>query len=671
MTLLRDNLTFRSIGPRIALLIALILGGSTVAITLFSTTAVERAMLDSAEEGMANLHQAVSAILESEYRHVERYREQAMAMRREQMRNVTAAVETALNELYALEQAGAPSALVRQQALQMLRTIRYFNNDYFFTYDREMTAIAHPDRSFEGRNLIDFQDPQGTYVLREIRDIALGEGAGYIDYWWVRLDQDEPVPKLGYVFHFAPWDWIIGSGVYIDDIEAEAQRMQAVMRDNLALLLNDVRLAEDGHFAIFSADGRAEVLPHGLTTTPLDAGADRLIGRYLAQSDNAGSALAIPDLDGWEYRISHFAPLDWYLISTVSRATLQAPGEALAWRQLALNGAVLIAGLLLAALFTMRIIARLRSLAGYAHHFSGSGFRLDADGHKALRTLADHRDEAGLLAGAFLELERELQSHIRELTATTSAKERIESELRIAHEIQMGILPKLFPAFPDHPEFDVYASIRPAREVGGDLYDFFFIDPHHFCFLVGDVSGKGVPAAFFMAVTKTLLKAVAERGLSIGEVVARVNDDLASDNDSCMFVTLFCAVLDIRSGEVSYASAGHNPPVLIRRGSDPALLPSINQPVAGAMPGLSYSSHTLTLQPDDRLVLYTDGVTEAMDPTGQLFGEARLLATLAEQSQASPEAQITATLAALDRFADGAEQSDDITLMALTFHGPA
>jgi serine phosphatase len=132
-----------------------------------------------------------------------------------------------------------------------------------------------------------------------------------------------------------------------------------------------------------------------------------------------------------------------------------------------------------------------------------------------------------------------LKAHIASLTTATAARERIESELRIARDIQMGILPKIFPPFPKRPELDVFATILPAREVGGDLYDFFFLDENRFCFLIGDVSGKGVPAAFFMAVTKTLIKVVAEREPDPGRILTKVNDDLAADNESCMFVTLF------------------------------------------------------------------------------------------------------------------------------------
>lgn len=175
-------------------------------------------------------------------------------------------------------------------------------------------------------------------------------------------------------------------------------------------------------------------------------------------------------------------------------------------------------------------------------------------------------DEVGDLAASFASMKDALKKHIADLTTATAARERIESELRIARDIQMSILPKIFPPFPDRAELDVFAAIVPAREVGGDLYDFFFVDGHRFCFLIGDVSGKGVPAAFFMAVTKTLIKVVAEREPDPGRILTTVNDELSADNDSCMFVTLFLAILDTRTGRLEFGNAGHNAPLLLRQG---------------------------------------------------------------------------------------------------------
>jgi sigma-B regulation protein RsbU (phosphoserine phosphatase) len=278
-------------------------------------------------------------------------------------------------------------------------------------------------------------------------------------------------------------------------------------------------------------------------------------------------------------------------------------------------------------------------------------------------------DEIGNLAASFERMRRALKEHIANLTATTAAKERIESELRIAHDIQMSILPKLFPPFPNRTELDVFASILPAREVGGDLYDLFFVDEHRFCFLVGDVSGKGVPAAFFMAVTKTLIKVVAEREPDPGRILTKVNDDLAADNESCMFVTLFLAILDTRDGQVAYANAGHNPPLLLRAGLPPAWIESMEEPMAGAMPDVEYGTGRLTMAPGDAILLHTDGICEAMNTRLILFSEARLLETAAVHAEKSTTDLIRAISGAVTDWADGAEQSDDITMLAVRYLG--
>lgn len=295
-----------------------------------------------------------------------------------------------------------------------------------------------------------------------------------------------------------------------------------------------------------------------------------------------------------------------------------------------------------------------------------------ADGNldQALPTIPPG-DEIGNLAASFERMRQSLKEHIATLTATTAAKERIESELRIAHDIQMSILPKIFPPFPDRPELDVFASILPAREVGGDLYDFFFVEEHRFCFLVGDVSGKGVPAAFFMAVTKTLIKVVAERGLPPGEILTKINDDLSSDNESCMFVTLFLAILDTRTGELEYANAGHNPPLLLRVGLAPAWIESLEEPMAGAMPGVEFSTASLTMAPGDALLVFTDGVSEAMNESGELYTEARLMRTVAARPQAHSQELIRTVASSVKAWAKTAEQSDDITMLAVRYHGPA
>ena len=280
-------------------------------------------------------------------------------------------------------------------------------------------------------------------------------------------------------------------------------------------------------------------------------------------------------------------------------------------------------------------------------------------------------DEVGILADSFRQMGESLKKYIRDLTETTAAKERIESELSIAHDIQMSILRKTFPAFPDRKEFDIYAFIEPARKVGGDFYDFFFIDDTHLCFVIADVSGKGVPSALLMAETKTLIKITARGSKSPDQILYNVNNELCRDNDTGMFVTIFVGILDTATGEVLYSNGGHNPPLTIGRDGKAEFLRVSPGLVAGVWENFEYVTDRLVLKEGETLFMYTDGVTEAMNPADELFSEERLLRSLMALS-AKPIGEMLGRLTEeIVFFAQGAPQSDDITMMALKFAGGA
>ena len=280
------------------------------------------------------------------------------------------------------------------------------------------------------------------------------------------------------------------------------------------------------------------------------------------------------------------------------------------------------------------------------------------------------RDEVGRLTDSFNYMQSSLKEYIERLKETTAAKERIESELQIAHEIQMSILPKIFPPFPDNVEFDIHATLSTAREVGGDFYDFFLIDDDHLYFTIGDVSGKGVPAALFMAVTKTLIKATAASGATPEQILAKVNNDLCADNDSCMFVTIFLGILNIRTGELAYSNGGHNPPYILYRDGRIEALASGGGMALGVMEGIAYRSNRLALGPEDAILLYTDGITEAVDSGGDLFSERRLRAYL-ERACSPPvgvEEIVQGVVDEVQRFSVGVPQFDDITVLIVKYH---
>jgi sigma-B regulation protein RsbU (phosphoserine phosphatase) len=280
--------------------------------------------------------------------------------------------------------------------------------------------------------------------------------------------------------------------------------------------------------------------------------------------------------------------------------------------------------------------------------------------------LASDKDALGK---ALRKMAQDLKSYIETIEETTAAKERIESELRIAREIQMGILPKIFPPFPERHEFEIYAILEPAKEVGGDFYDFFFIDDDHLCFAVGDVSGKGVPAALFMAVSKTLVKMKATRGLTSDQVLSTVNQDLSLENPSLMFVTILLGILNIRSGELEYSNGGHPPPFILRTDGEVMELELPEGLPLGVMEDYDYQSKKIVLKKGETIFLYTDGVTEAMNPEEELFSDERLKQTLARLRESDIKEIAHGVQSETETFSTGTTQSDDITMLALRFYG--
>ncbi len=275
-------------------------------------------------------------------------------------------------------------------------------------------------------------------------------------------------------------------------------------------------------------------------------------------------------------------------------------------------------------------------------------------------------DEIETLAEAFNQMAGNLKTYIKNLEITTAEKERFASELRVAHEIQMSFLKKIFPPFPERDDLTLYATLEPAREVGGDLYDFGFLDENRLVFYVGDVSDKGVPAALVMAMTMTLMKrAGLQPGTTPARILREVNQALAEDNESAMFVTLFIGIFDACSGELTFSNAGHNPPLILGADGNCRYLGLPEGLVLGVMPDENYTDDSIRLEPGDMILTYTDGVTEAMNPERALYSEERLQQTLAALSGRSVEDTVAAIIASVKEHAAGAPPSDDITVLAL------
>ena len=436
--------------------------------------------------------------------------------------------------------------------------------------------------------------------------------------------------------------------------------------DALTKLVSSVKILDTGYAALLSRNGM--ILAHPLKGAIMNETffsiaemrndpAMRELGRKMVRGES-GFVLykSMVGIKSWMY----YAPIR----STGWTLAVVFPEQELLenTRRLTLNmatmGFVGIALLILAVAYITKLLIRpLRTLAAAADEIATGNFDV------ALPKI-DSGDEVGMLTHDFELMRKSLKDYILNLTETTAAKERIQSELKMATNIQASLLPRIFPAFPTHPEFDVFASMVPAKEVGGDFYDFFFVDDKRLCFLIADVSDKGVPAALYMMVAKTLLKSEGQRLKKTDQILESVNRTLAIDNDACMFATVFIAIVDTFSGEVSFSNAGHNPPLIMNAEGVKYL--SI-QPglMVGPIADTVYTAETITLKPGDTLFLYTDGVTEAKNLQDDLFGEEKLLAALKTVADADLHEMIQHIDAEVVKHANGAPQSDDITMLAL------
>jgi sigma-B regulation protein RsbU (phosphoserine phosphatase) len=334
--------------------------------------------------------------------------------------------------------------------------------------------------------------------------------------------------------------------------------------------------------------------------------------------------------------------------------------HALARDEIGILGAGLLALVVVVAALSRRLTRPLRELAASASRIATGDLDL------ALPPI-ESKDEVGALTGAFHDMRDSLKQYIQNLEVTTKAKERLESELAIARKIQMDMLPPGRAGGGASDGFELGATLVPARHVGGDLYDH-FLEDGKLTFLVGDVSGKGVGAALFMARAKSTLQAAAARGSDLGKVLSAVNRSLCSENEQGMFVTLFAGVLTLASGELEYASAGHDPPVFLPgAGGAPHPLEVDGGPVLGLLDVASYQAERTRLETGDALVLTTDGVSEALDVDGNFFTAEKLLQELSRSPRDPVGAIVDRVLATVKSFAGSAPQSDDITVMAVRY----
>ncbi len=468
---------------------------------------------------------------------------------------------------------------------------------------------------------------------------------------------------------------VAGAGMYLSDIEQ---------------LVADIRLGSAGFACIINQEGQVIFSPKESGALMVDVenqtdlrSTDNVSLSGLVRSVLAGSSgITTLEMDGEKYYIA-YAPMDkvgWGFLTVLGEDEVLEPTNKLLKEmgihsqqtvdnmertvQVSLVSLIIaliffcVFGAILAVVVSAHIVKPIKVLTERVEKVDGDNLDFTWE--------LKNKDETAILASSFLAMTQKMKEYIKNITEITAEKERIGAELNVATKIQADMLPKIFPPFPDRSEFDVYAQMTPAKEVGGDFYDFFLVDEDHLAIVIADVSSKGVPAALFMVIAKTLIKNHAMSLESLGDVFYRVNNQLCEGNEEGMFVTAWMGVVTISTGEFEFVNAGHNPQLLMNNDTYDWIHAQPGFVLAG-LEGIPYSSEKLKLKHGARIFLYTDGVTEAQNASEELFGEERLLESLQRNGHLPLQQMLEAVRADIDTFAGDAEQFDDITMLAFEF----
>ncbi len=483
--------------------------------------------------------------------------------------------------------------------------------------------------------------------------------------------------------------------VYVDD-ELVAVIESSIKLDTLQEILDEVKYGDTGFAVLVSDDGQIVYSPN--TTGEVgydvkmegnikDSGNEKLL--FILEESNKGeSGFTDITIDGEDYYVAYGnKPTDfWNLFMFVGKDEIEEPTRGLldsmdkvtketmteyekSFRtsSIILLIAVIILvinTIIVASLFSNKLTVPINHMTDAVHNISGDSFNFEMD--DIYRT----GDEIEVLAGTFEELSERTKKYISEITEITAEKERIGTELRVATKIQSDMLPKNFPIFPDRKEFDLYATMDPAKEVGGDFYDMFLIDDDHLAIVVGDVSGKGVPAALFMVISKTMIKNRAQNGGTPSQILHDVNNSLCEGNDENMFVTVWLGILTISTGELIQASAGHEYPVIQRKGEEYKLYETENGLVIGFMKEVKYKDLTFKLGSGDSLFMYSDGLPEATNAQDKRFELEGMMTAINKHKDDGPSEILANIRSEVDEFVGEAPQFDDLTMLIIRYNGP-
>lgn len=561
----------------------------------------------------------------------------------------------------------------RKLAKGWINTLPLGSERFSFIFDHQFDVIASGSPELLGMNLSGLQDFKGHRLAASTYQEARTTGQSFAIYRWPAAnDGDKEELRYAYFSYFEPWDWIFAISDNAADISSQFERRRNEMEAAVREALVSLRLADTGFAFIMQNDGQlVSPLPDHDTglLTERDSDSGKTLGDMLGTVSTTGAIVRFPfdsqaGQGRWQISAAHFKPLGWTIVAAVPNTDLTRPATELLRRLGAIFLGILLISLIVAWFLSARITRPLQQLSTFARKLPEQDLSAPADIPSHIAQLPTKQpDEVGRLAATFIFMDKQLRDNIARLLRETSSRERLESELSIARDIQMGLLPVPLPANV-LTKINLYATMLPAKEVGGDLYDYFLLNNGKLCFVIGDVSDKGVPAALFMAVTRTLIRACAEDETDPALLMERVNNRLSENNPNMMFVTLMLAVIDLDTGELTWANGGHPAMCVMQADGGLRMLEGRSGPACGVQEGIPYRKFSTVLELGETVLGYTDGVTEALNPAGQLYGEPKLFSFLSHKEPAAVQVTTQRLVDDVRQYADDTDQSDDITVIA-------
>ena len=474
---------------------------------------------------------------------------------------------------------------------------------------------------------------------------------------------------------------VVGADLFLDSMAAAIEGTNK--ESGFSMIIN-----QDGH-VVFSPRKSGLFSTHAVQdAVDLRKVDNKELADFITKALSGSTDISVVNVEGKPYYMcgSPMGTVGWAVIVLVDKEITETPTKMMdseyrrilddAYKQydkntsssrtttLILIGLILLFGVVNGVVLAKKIVRPLNTMTQKVAELNGDN--LDFEMEKTYQT----NDEVQTLAEAFSTLSNRTKSYISEITRITAEKERIGAELNVATQIQADMLPRNFPAFPERHEFDIYASMNPAKEVGGDFYDFFLVDDDHIALVMADVSGKGVPAALFMVIAKTLIKNRTLSGGTPSEILSDVNEQLCEGNEADLFVTVWLAIIEISTGRGVAANAGHEHPAIRGSSGKYELVVYRHSPAVATMEGMRFKEHDFQLNPGDQLFVYTDGVAEATDANQELYGTERMLTALNKVPDADPKESLDNVMEGINSFVLDAEQFDDITMMSFRYYGP-